>query len=60
MQLLVMVIGYATVFLHEMAHLVAARGAVGVSSRLGISHRLWYLVAETDMTGVEHIAILPS
>jgi hypothetical protein len=51
MQLLVMAIGYATVFLHEMAHLVAAR-AVGVSSRLGISHRLWYLVAETDMTGV--------
>jgi putative peptide zinc metalloprotease protein len=39
------------IFLHEMAHLVAAR-SVGVSSRLGISHRLWILVAETDMTGV--------
>lgn len=42
---------YFTLFLHEMAHLVAAK-AVGVSSRMGISHRLWYLVAETDMTGI--------
>ncbi len=40
---------YAGIFLHEMAHLVAAR-SVGVNSRLGISHRLWYLVAETDLT----------
>jgi putative peptide zinc metalloprotease protein len=37
--------------LHEMAHLVAAR-AVGVASRFGISHRLWFLVAETDMSGL--------
>ncbi|MBV9786850.1 MAG: hypothetical protein JOZ51_01660 [Chloroflexi bacterium] len=49
--ILVMVIGYITTFFHEMAHLVAAR-AVGVSSRLGISNRLWVVVAETDMTGV--------
>jgi hypothetical protein len=34
-----------------MAHLLAAR-AVGVGSRLGISHRLWTLVAETDMSGL--------
>ncbi|MGD2114155.1 MAG: hypothetical protein PVG07_03820 [Acidobacteriota bacterium] len=40
-----------TVFLHEMAHLVAAR-ARGVSSRLGVGHRLWFLVVETDMTGL--------
>ena len=40
-----------TIFLHEMAHLVAARAA-GVPARLGVSNRLWYLVAETDMTGV--------
>lgn len=39
------------VFLHEMAHLVAARAA-GVPARLGISHRLWTLVAQTDMTGI--------
>jgi hypothetical protein len=43
-----------TVFLHEMAHLVAAR-AIGVSCRLGISHRLWILVAETDMTGIWNV-----
>jgi putative peptide zinc metalloprotease protein len=42
------------VFLHEMAHLVAAR-AVGVSCRLGISQRLWILVAETDMTGIWNV-----
>lgn len=42
---------YATLFVHELSHLLAAR-AVGVSSRMGISHRLWYLVAETDLTGL--------
>jgi putative peptide zinc metalloprotease protein len=42
---------WVTLFLHEMAHLVAAR-AIGVDSRLGISNRLWILVAETDMTGI--------
>lgn len=42
---------YFMVFLHEMAHLVAAR-AYGVNSRLGVSHRLWMLVAETDLTGI--------
>ena len=45
------VITYAGIFLHELAHLVATR-AVGVNSRMGISHRLWYLVAETDLTGL--------
>jgi len=44
-------IAYASILLHEAGHLVAAR-AVGVSSRLGISNRLWYLVAETDLTGL--------
>lgn len=42
---------FATVFLHEMAHLLAARAA-GVPARMGISHRLWILVAQTDMTGI--------
>jgi putative peptide zinc metalloprotease protein len=42
---------FLTLFLHEMAHLVAARAA-GVSTRLGISNRLWILVAEADMTGI--------
>jgi putative peptide zinc metalloprotease protein len=40
-----------TLFLHEMAHLVAAR-ALGVYCRIGISNRMWMLVAETDMTGI--------
>ena len=42
---------YGGIFVHELAHLIAAR-AVGVNSRMGISHRLWYLVAETDLTGL--------
>ncbi|MBA2377691.1 MAG: hypothetical protein H0V75_16470 [Rubrobacter sp.] len=51
MGLILMMVSLIKVFLHEMAHLVAAR-AVGVSSRLGISNRMWVLVAETDMTGI--------
>jgi putative peptide zinc metalloprotease protein len=51
MRLCLMLIGFLTLFLHEMAHLTAAR-ALGVSSRLGISNRMWILVAETDMTGI--------
>jgi putative peptide zinc metalloprotease protein len=51
MLLLIFSMGLATTFLHEMAHLVAAR-AKGISCRLGVGHRLWVLVAETDMTGV--------
>jgi len=51
MTLSLMAIGLFTTFLHEMAHLVAAR-AKGVLSRLSISSRMWVLVAETDMTGV--------
>jgi putative peptide zinc metalloprotease protein len=42
---------YATIFVHEFGHLIAAR-ALGVNSRMGIGHRLWYLVAETDLTGL--------
>ncbi|HEY0554059.1 MAG TPA: hypothetical protein VGG20_07300 [Thermoanaerobaculia bacterium] len=51
MLLLISAMGLVTTFLHEMAHLVAAR-ARGISCRLGVGHRLWILVAETDMTGV--------
>lgn len=42
---------YVGLFLHEMGHLIAAR-AVGVQSSMGISNRLWILVAETDLTGL--------
>jgi len=41
----------AGVAVHEAAHLVAARAA-GVDARIGVSHRLWIMVAETDMTGI--------
>lgn len=39
------------VTLHELAHLLAAR-AFGVPARIGVSHRLWFLVAETEMTAI--------
>jgi putative peptide zinc metalloprotease protein len=42
---------YAAVFVHETAHLVAAR-AVGVNAAFGIGSRLWILVVETDLTGL--------
>jgi len=45
------VAAYAGTFVHEFGHLIAAR-AVGVNARMGISHRLWYLVAETDLTAL--------
>lgn len=41
----------AGVMVHECAHLVAAR-ASDVPARIGLGHRLWVLVAETDMTGM--------
>jgi putative peptide zinc metalloprotease protein len=40
-----------SMFLHELSHVVAAR-AVGVNSRLGIGNRMWFLVAEADLTGL--------
>lgn len=49
--LALMVLGLFTTFLHEMAHLTAAR-SLGVSCRFGIGNQLWFLVWETDMTGI--------
>jgi putative peptide zinc metalloprotease protein len=49
--LALMVFGLFTTFIHEMAHLTAAR-ARGVSCRFGIGNQLWFLVWETDMTGI--------
>jgi putative peptide zinc metalloprotease protein len=48
---LLFLLSYLTIFVHELAHLIAAR-AVGIGARMGISHRLWFLVAETDLTGL--------
>jgi hypothetical protein len=41
----------AGIAVHEIGHLLAAR-ASDVPARIGLSHRLWIVVAETDMTGM--------
>lgn len=46
-----MSLGLVTTFFHELGHLLAAK-ARGVASRFSIGHRLWFLVWETDITGV--------
>jgi hypothetical protein len=51
MILALMLLGMVTTFLHELGHVLAAR-AQGVATRFGISNRLWFVVWETDMTGV--------
>lgn len=48
---LLTLVGWGLVFLHESAHLVAVR-ARGCSGTLDISHRLQFLVAQTDMSSV--------
>jgi putative peptide zinc metalloprotease protein len=48
---ILIVASYVTIFFHELGHLISAR-ALGINSRIGISNRLWYLVAETDLTGL--------
>jgi putative peptide zinc metalloprotease protein len=51
---ILMTIGWLLVFLHELAHLVAAR-ARGCSGALSLSRRFYFLVAQTDMSGVRAI-----
>jgi hypothetical protein len=46
-----MLLGMASTFVHEMAHLTAAR-AGGVSCRFSIGNQLWFVVWYTEMTGV--------
>jgi hypothetical protein len=48
---IIAIASYTALFLHELGHLIAAR-AQGINSRIGIGHRLWYLVAETDLSGL--------
>ncbi|MFJ9777194.1 hypothetical protein ACIRVF_39175 [Kitasatospora sp. NPDC101157] len=45
-------VGWPLVFLHELAHLVTAR-ASGVPARVELGTRLQFLVAQTDMSGIE-------
>ncbi|MEV4876658.1 hypothetical protein [Streptomyces cyaneofuscatus] len=44
--------GWPLLFLHELAHLVTARAA-GVPARVELGTRLQFLVAQTDMSGIE-------
>lgn len=44
--------GWSLLFTHEMAHLVTAR-ATGVQARIRLGTRLQFLVAETDISGIE-------
>ena len=49
--LLLVAISIITVAIHELGHMFAAR-ALGVQSRFSLGHRLWVLVAETDLSGL--------
>lgn len=49
--LAVIVLSLSTLALHELAH-IAAAWRKGVRSRLGVSHRLWMPVVETDLSGL--------
>ncbi|MGW7239949.1 hypothetical protein [Streptomyces sp. NPDC054804] len=44
--------GWALLFAHELAHLVAARAA-GVPGRMRLGTRLQFLVMQTDISGIE-------
>ncbi|MEU7631626.1 site-2 protease family protein [Nocardia sp. NPDC049220] len=46
------VTGWSLVFVHEMAHFVTAR-ATDVHARIQLGTRLQFLVAETDISGIE-------
>ncbi|MDX6719170.1 MAG: putative peptide zinc metalloprotease protein [Solirubrobacteraceae bacterium] len=51
LSLAMFVVTMVGVLVHELGHLLAAR-ASGVPARIGLGHRLWIVVAETDMTGI--------
>lgn len=45
------ILGWTLVYTHELAHLSTARAA-GVPGRIGLGTRLYFLVAQTDVSGV--------
>ena len=49
--LLILVLSFIEVSLHESGHMLAA-ARHGVRSRYGIGNRLWMVVAESDLTGI--------
>jgi hypothetical protein len=48
---LLVLVSYASVVVHEFAHVIAAR-AKGINSRLGFGNRLWDFVVEADLSGL--------
>jgi putative peptide zinc metalloprotease protein len=48
---LVAVIAWTLVLLHEAAHAITVR-ALGCVGRLSVSRRLWFLVGQTELTGI--------
>ncbi len=49
--LLLLVLFFVMVLLHELGHMLAA-ARVGIDSHLGVGTRLWNIVMEADLTGV--------
>ncbi|WP_433132815.1 hypothetical protein ACQPWW_14160 [Micromonospora sp. CA-240977] len=52
--LVVAMVAWILVLLHELAHAATVR-ALGVTGRLSISRRLWFLVAQTEMSAVRSV-----
>ncbi|MGN9913911.1 hypothetical protein ACTMTJ_40895 [Phytohabitans sp. LJ34] len=52
--LLLVLLVWVMLFLHELAHMLAAR-ARGCVASLSISRRLYFLVAQTDMSGIRAV-----
>ncbi|RKN45248.1 hypothetical protein [Micromonospora endolithica] len=52
--LVVAAVAWMLVLLHELAHAATVR-ALGVTGRLSISRRLWFLVAQTEMSAVRSV-----
>jgi len=48
--LLILLLYFINVVMHELGHMLAA-ARHGIKSQYGISNRLWYVVAESDLTG---------
>ncbi|MGE5705063.1 MAG: PqqD family protein [Clostridia bacterium] len=49
--IIAILMGWVFVFIHELAHLMSAR-SLGIGSRIGLSHRLFFPVAETNMSNI--------
>jgi len=52
--LVIAVIAWTLVLLHEGAHAISVR-ALGVTGRLSVSRRMWFLVAQTEMSGIRSV-----